>query len=397
MLDEKIIKNAQSAYFMIFISLMFLFNKHDSNINNDFVKSHTKTAFFIHLLFLIIYIVFIHYWLLSNFSILWYNLNFILASILFILSFSLLLLGIYNAHIWNRFKIWSVIKSWEKWDIFNIKKVKIWEKDKTTFILSFIPFIWYIIYTRYPSNELVKNIAKFNLSVSLFITVLFISWYSNLAILLILVYIVFIVFFSIMLVFNDEIIVLNLYFIPTFEEVERYIDVSSKYIRNYFKKWAFTLLNKLVDDEKNRDMRQSKLDLEELNSKNEISLSKNLIYLPIFNFVFLFFLNSKYKFHIINWFYISLLFIVSWWVFWFRNDYQVLLIFPIFYWIWYVQNRLNYRMPLIYNLHLLLSHIFFFTKLFKSKVDEKRKEENFVSMKVGEWERKVEDLEVLIK
>ena len=89
MLDEKIInqekqvetseirsisevskKNAQSAYFMIFISLMFLFNKRDSNINNDFVKSHTKTAFFIHLLFLIIYIVFIHYGLLSNFSIL---------------------------------------------------------------------------------------------------------------------------------------------------------------------------------------------------------------------------------------------------------------------------------------------------------------------------------------
>jgi hypothetical protein len=63
-------KNAQSAYFMIFISLMFLFNKHNPHLNNDFVKSHTKTAFFIHILLLIIYIVFIHYSLLSNFSIL---------------------------------------------------------------------------------------------------------------------------------------------------------------------------------------------------------------------------------------------------------------------------------------------------------------------------------------
>jgi hypothetical protein len=39
-----------------------------------------------------------------------------------------------------------------------------------------------------------------------------------------------------MLVFNDEIIVLNLYFLPTFEEIERHIDVVLKYIKNYLKR-----------------------------------------------------------------------------------------------------------------------------------------------------------------
>jgi hypothetical protein len=52
-------------------------------------------------------------------------------------------------------------------------------------------------------------------------------------------------------------------------------------------------------------------------------------------------------------------------------------------------------MPFIYNLHLFLSHIFFFGKLFSKKINEKRKEENFVSMKVSE--KKADDLDVLFK
>jgi len=60
-INDKVRINAKSAYLMIFISLMFLLNKTNPYIHNTFVKNHTKTAFFIHLFFLLTYIIFIHY------------------------------------------------------------------------------------------------------------------------------------------------------------------------------------------------------------------------------------------------------------------------------------------------------------------------------------------------
>lgn len=40
--DRKIINNAISAYFMIFVSGFFLLNKDNPYLNNDFVKGHTR-------------------------------------------------------------------------------------------------------------------------------------------------------------------------------------------------------------------------------------------------------------------------------------------------------------------------------------------------------------------
>jgi hypothetical protein len=48
-INQKIINNAISSYFMMFISIIFLFNKKNELLNNNFVKSHTKIAFLIHL------------------------------------------------------------------------------------------------------------------------------------------------------------------------------------------------------------------------------------------------------------------------------------------------------------------------------------------------------------
>ena len=70
--NKKIIANAVSAYFMIFISLSFLFNKNNKYLNNDFVKSHTKTAFIIHIMFLFTYVVFVSFDFGKEFSILNY-------------------------------------------------------------------------------------------------------------------------------------------------------------------------------------------------------------------------------------------------------------------------------------------------------------------------------------
>jgi hypothetical protein len=66
-LNPKVKANAVSAYLLVFVSFLFLFNKTNKYINNDFVKNHTKTAFFLHLMLLFTYIIFIL--LVSNYYI----------------------------------------------------------------------------------------------------------------------------------------------------------------------------------------------------------------------------------------------------------------------------------------------------------------------------------------
>jgi len=90
-IHKKSINNAISAYLMVFISSLFLFNKKNEYVNNEFVKSHTKIAFLIHFSFLLTYIIFISFSFLKNVSILNYNLNYFLASTIFTFLFITLL------------------------------------------------------------------------------------------------------------------------------------------------------------------------------------------------------------------------------------------------------------------------------------------------------------------
>jgi len=80
--DKKIKGNAIAAYLMIFISGLFVLNKDKPALCNSFVKGHTKTAFFIHTLFLAVLIIFKYYNILGIVSVLGYslNLNFIVSS-----------------------------------------------------------------------------------------------------------------------------------------------------------------------------------------------------------------------------------------------------------------------------------------------------------------------------
>lgn len=57
--NEKIRKNAISAYLMLFVSGFFLSNTHNPLLANDFVKAHTKTAFLLHISFLAVVLIFL--------------------------------------------------------------------------------------------------------------------------------------------------------------------------------------------------------------------------------------------------------------------------------------------------------------------------------------------------
>jgi hypothetical protein len=57
--ENKVIKNnAVTAYLLFLISVMFLFAKSEPNLNNEFVRKHTKSALLIHLLIIINILVF---------------------------------------------------------------------------------------------------------------------------------------------------------------------------------------------------------------------------------------------------------------------------------------------------------------------------------------------------
>ncbi len=239
-IHQKSINNAISAYFMLFISSLFLFNKKNEYVNNDFVKSHTKIAILIHLSFLLTYIIFISFSFLKSITIFNFNINYILASSIFIFLFVNLLYWIYKASKKQTFKISEIFYITKTEKIVDIN----WdwivdEKDKLTLILSYIPFIWYIVNWSHYKEKNIINIIKLNVLITFIISLIYISWNKNIVWLLLLFYIIFSVFSSINIIIRNNIIWLNLDFIPTFTELLIIIKAFIKYLFNYFTKKEF--------------------------------------------------------------------------------------------------------------------------------------------------------------
>lgn len=385
-IHKKSVNNAISAYLMLFISSLFLFNKKNEYLNNDFVKSHTKVALLIHLSLLLTYIIFISFSFLKNISILNYNLNFILASTIFIFLFITLLYWIYKANKQKIFKIWEILKVWKiekivdvNWDwIIN-------EKDKLDLILSYIPFIWYITSWSNYKEKNISNIIKINSLITLIISLIYIAWNKNIVLLLSLFYIIFAVFSSLNIITREKIIWLNLEFIPTFTELLIIIKSFIKYLSNYFTKKEFVwikvlknnYLKKYKEEEKEKELILVKLP--------KYKLPNILIYIPFINIITLFFINSNKKIHIINWIMINIFFIIFGILDFYNIIYNysyILLLFPIFFWFWYINSRPVYRIPIIYDLFEILN---FIKNLFiktKKTIKEKKAEVHTETMKV---------------
>lgn len=385
-IHKKSVNNAISAYLMLFISSLFLFNKKNEYLNNDFVKSHTKVALLIHLSLLLTYIIFISFSFLKNISILNYNLNFILASTIFIFLFITLLYWIYKANKQKIFKIWEILKVWKiekivdvNWDwIIN-------EKDKLDLILSYIPFIWYITSWSNYKEKNISNIIKINSLITLIISLIYIAWNKNIVLLLSLFYIIFAVFSSLNIITREKIIWLNLEFIPTFTELLIIIKSFIKYLSNYFTKKEFVwikvlknnYLKKYKEEEKEKELILVKLP--------KYKLPNILIYIPFINIITLFFINSNKKIHIINWIMINIFFIIFGILDFYNIIYNysyILLLFPIFFWFWYINSRPVYRIPIIYDLFEILNFIKNFFIKSKKTIKIKQAEVHSETMKV---------------
>jgi len=389
-INQKSKNNAISAYLMILISGMFLLNKNNKNINNSFVRSHTKVAFLIHISFLINFIIFSNYDFLKDFSILWYSINYIISSSIFILLLIVMLFAIYKASQWKSFKIWDFLSIWHRKKIIDINwDKKLDEKDKLTLILAHIPFIWYIVSWKYYKNIHLKNIVSFNLLISFIISIIYILWYNNLSLFLLLPYIVFTVYSSINIITTNTIIWINIDFISMPENKINNLKAILKYIKNYFSKNEFIGIIELKEIEKKK---REKIELDNTNllkKLNSIKIPKLVIYIPILNLITLFFKNTKEKFHIINWLIITLIFIILLILSYYNiinSKLILLLLFPIFFWIWYIESRIAYKMPFIYDIFNIINNI---KKLFiksNNKINEIKSETHEENIKV--WENK---------
>jgi len=385
-ISEKVKWNAISAYLMIFISWLFLFNKTNPHINNSFVKAHTKTAMLIHFWFLITYIIFISNDLFAWIKIIWFWVNHIITDIIYIWLLILLIIWIYKAKNWNYFNIWKNINISKTKNIVDIDwNWKITEKEKVTILLSFIPFIGFLNYAKYRNNKIIQNWVRLNINITLLILLLSIFSYWNLATLFSLAYIVIITFIWINLFTRDEIININLP--ESFSPSKLYIETKSliNYIWNYFNKDEFKNF-KSIKKEITEYIEKVEIENEDiLKNKEVLKLPKFLIYIPIINLIFLFFRNTKYSFHIINWLIITLLVIITIWlsfIWYFNSNLYILLLFPVLFWMWYVNYKLAYKMPIIFDIYILLKKTISIFKFWSKKLKEKRSEENEISLRV---------------
>lgn len=384
--SKKIIWNAISAYLMIFISWLFFFNKSNKDINNDFVKLHTKSAFLIHLWFLITYIIFILFWLFSNIHILNIWLNHIITNIIFILLTILLIIWIHYAKNWKIFKININIKVFKKNEILNILwNSELNEKDKLILLISYIPFIWFLNYWKYSKNLIIKENTRVSLLITLVILLLYISNYWDIADLFLLVFLIFISFVWINLFVQDKLIQIKLPKIFSPNYFHTFIIVFSKYIINYFSEKKFKEYKQILIEQENKIIEQEKINFENLKNKKSLKQKLFLIYIPFINLFFIFFLNSKYYFHIINWITITFLTIIFLILNYFNiiNSYFYLIILiPIMFWIWFTKNKLAYKMPFIFDLFFIISKIISILSFLTKKLNKKRKEVNELNLKV---------------
>ena len=382
---KKVHANAVSSYLLLLISSAFLLNKDDPYLNNDFVKSHTKVAFLIHLAILTTAIVFLFIWTWINIYFLGYSFDQIIAiSLFFILSW-LLIIWITKAHSWKEFKIWDSIEIYKNKWFFKINdEWKIDENEKLSIILSKIPFLWFFVYPKNIKNKIIENNTKLNLIVTLILLLLYIFWNVNLANLLLLFYIIYIVFSWINLFVQDKLINIDMSKIPSISESIIYLKTIFQYLSNYFSsKKEFHSFSKILEEKKLKEKQQKDILSEKINKLSEFKLPKIIIYIPILNFISLFNYNTKQKIHIINWIWLSILFIITWLIYWINNSIQLLLLLPLSFGLAFLIAWDNtYKIPFLYNFYELFTFSKSKTKQAVETLKEKQAEEKTLNLKV---------------
>jgi hypothetical protein len=365
--NKKIIWNAISAYLMIFISGMFLFNKINPYLNNDFVKKHTKSALLIHLGFLFTYLIFISNGLLSGITIAGFALNFIITTSLCIFLLGVLLFGIYRASKWKLFGIWEVIKiskteklAWIHWE-----EVAFDEREKLTILLAYIPFIWFYNYPKHKNNTFIEHATRLNLFITIILILLYNFGHTELSLLLILLYVIYVVFVSINLFTTEKIIEIRLHDVFAPEKKYYFTKAIFAYLWDYKSGNDLQKLSTYYETIWEQVKIEKEEDYQNMLSLPDLRFPKFLIYIPFINLIYSFAKINRYSSHIRNWFALTIIFILALVllnIFSLSYGFLYLFLVMIFYWIGYIQTDPSYKMPYVYMWYTLMKKMFWKTK-----------------------------------
>jgi len=382
--NRKVIGNAMIAYFLIFICITFFMNKENKYINNDFVKSHTKTAFLLHISFLLVYIIFVSFRLGGGVHILDFSLNTLIASSLFIGIFWILMYGMYRAHRGRVFTLWDILTLTKTENLIGMQEEKeMSEQEKLWIILSYIPFLGFFTYGKNITSVRISEIVQLNLIVSVIIWLLYISGGNNLWIFVTLLYILFVAYCVITLVSKDEVVTVSMKYIPS--PTEKYIWIQSLciYIKNHLHGKDVGDIQSLYEKNKLAYYEAEKKREAEQKTKKDISLPVYLIFIPIINILSLPFVKGKYKYHIISNNLLNIFIIVSIYLFGAKTLVPLLALFPLSFALGY-KSRLGYQIPFIYDIYKIVASVCYrITHLFH-KTRDIQKTDRKVTMKVGE-------------
>lgn len=383
--NSKIIWNAISAYFMIFVSGMFLFNKTNPLLSNNFVKKHTKSALMVHLGFLATYMIFISYGIWASISIWSFSLNYIFASIFCIILLGTLLFWVFRASKWEYFAIWEVIKVSKVQRVVDVnsKFTDLEERDKLDIILSYIPFFSFYIAPKHKNNSHITHGSRGSLFITVILILLYNFWHTDIVIFLTLIYTIYVVFVSINLFATWNIIQIRFSNIFSPEYKFNYTHALCRYLKNYIKWQELLSVNKYLSEIQEENKIKNLADNDKMLSLPDLKLPKFTIYIPLLNLFYIFVKENKYSTHIRNWLVISVLFILVIILLKYTIlSYGFLYIFVIIsvYWIWTIHKQPVYKMPYIYMFYTVFKKITGKTK----EANAKYNVEKNITLKVEE-------------
>lgn len=370
--NSKIIWNAISAYFMIFVSGLFLLNKQDALLNNNFVKTHTKSALMIHLWFFVTYFTFISYGIWNSIFIGSFALNYIMASAFCIFLLGMLLFGIFTASKWEKFSLWDIIKFSKVQRVLEMENqpTMLEERDKLDILFSYIPFISFYIAPKHKNNSYIVQGSRWTLFLTVMLILLYNFHHSDTVLFLILIYVIYIVFIGLNLFTTGNILQIRYAEIFSPEYKFQYTHALCRYLKNYI---SWTQLQtiahyqqEIIEEDNIKNLKEN----DKLLILPDLKLPKSVIYIPIFNLLYLFVKENKYSTHIRNGVVISILFIFTIFLLKFSTlSYWFLYLFWIIwlYWIGYIHSEPVYKMPYIYMFYTAFQKLFWKTKAMNAK------------------------------
>lgn len=388
-LDKNIRLNAMMSYcWLAFLFLILpekMIAQNNKFIKHPFIMHHSKKAAMIHLLFIFTYIVFISFWLGIQIRIFHLTLNTILASILCTILFLMLLKNIWEAYHGKTGSMFHLpfntqmhLKLWYETEQKSYK-----EQDIFLYWVTLIPFVSLLFsWSAYSKKTYIANNIKASTLFSFIWVTFYVHHFSNIAMLLLLVYSVFSVFLVTSVLLHNQMFLLKLESIPSLKDLYQLLSTTICYSKQYFQKHASITPWKEVHHSLLQAQAQEKhifeMSLPELPPPRIIH---KVGFLPLINLIGIIDVHSQYKFHVINGVGMSMVFCVLLFLF------PQYLIYTSFFIIlaWSYKHQPYYKMPFIFFIGNIFITLYekIHTKMHKGKtyVTEKMKEEDEILYK----------------